>query len=136
MKRQFLTYEISLKLKELGFDEPCLMYYYKDDENKLHSNISTSSLYGAMISEEGLNTERQIKAPLRQQTIDWFREKHNIHIIVSGRLVNDPKKKTYKWEVYGDFEEEPGKLYEGLNKDYYTAYNEAILKAIELIKTK
>lgn len=67
---------------------------------------------------------------------DWFREKHNIHIIVSGRLVNDPKKKTYKWEVYGDFEEEPGKLYAGLDKDYYTAYNEAILKAIELIKTK
>ncbi len=67
---------------------------------------------------------------------DWFREKHNIHIIVSGRLVNDPKKKTYKWEVYGDFEEEPGKLYAGLDKDYYTAYKEAILKAIELIKTK
>ena len=27
MKKQFVTYEIALKLKELGFDEPCLAYY-------------------------------------------------------------------------------------------------------------
>ena len=27
MKEQFVTYEIALKLKELGFDEDCLGYY-------------------------------------------------------------------------------------------------------------
>ena len=28
MKEQFVTYEIALKLKELGFDEPCIAYYF------------------------------------------------------------------------------------------------------------
>ena len=72
MKKLFTTYQIASKLKELGFDEPCLMYYYNDDENKLHSNVSTSTLYGAMISEEGFNKDRQIKAPLWQQAIHWL----------------------------------------------------------------
>ena len=27
MQKQFVTYEIALKLKELGFDEPCFGYY-------------------------------------------------------------------------------------------------------------
>lgn len=67
MKKLFTTYPIASKLKELGFDEPCLMYYYKDGENKLHNNVSTSSLYGAIISEEEyIVMERQIKAPLWQ----------------------------------------------------------------------
>ena len=73
MKKLFTTYSIASKLKELGFDEPCLMYYYKDDENKLHSNVSTCTLRGAMISEEeNIVMERQIKAPLWQQAIHWL----------------------------------------------------------------
>ena len=28
MEEQFVTYEIALKLKELGFDEKCLVWYY------------------------------------------------------------------------------------------------------------
>lgn len=134
MKEQFVTYEISLKLKELGFDEEVIATFDTYENNEL--KIFAFSVPNKGIFEEGFKKGWCIKAPLYQQVTDWFREKHNIHIVVSGRLVNDPKKKTYKWEVYGDFEEEPGKLYEGLNKDYYTAYNEAILKAIELIKTK
>ena len=40
MKKQFVTYEIALKLKELGFDEECLAIYYKDDNpKKLHRDI-------------------------------------------------------------------------------------------------
>ncbi len=134
MKEQFVTYEISLKLKELGFDEEVIATFDTYENNEL--KIFAFSVPNKGIFEEGFKKGWCIKAPLYQQVTDWFREKHNIHIVVSGRLVNDPKKKTYKWEVYGDFEEEPGKLYAGLDKDYYTAYNEAILKAIELIKTK
>ena len=28
MREQFCSYEIALKLKELGFDEPCIAYYF------------------------------------------------------------------------------------------------------------
>ena len=27
MKKEFVTYEIALELKELGFDEPCLAFF-------------------------------------------------------------------------------------------------------------
>ena len=30
MKKEFVPYEQSLALKELGFDEPCLTYYFSD----------------------------------------------------------------------------------------------------------
>ena len=30
MKEQFVTYEIALAMKELGFDEHCLTHYMKD----------------------------------------------------------------------------------------------------------
>ena len=77
MKKLFTTYPIASKLKELGFDEPCLMYYNISNENKLHSNVSTSTLYGAMISEEEYIMERQIKAPLWQQAIEWLLKYHS-----------------------------------------------------------
>jgi hypothetical protein len=31
MKKQFCSYEIALKLKELGFDEPCFGYWRKEN---------------------------------------------------------------------------------------------------------
>lgn len=34
MKEQFVTYEIALKLKELGFDEKCVASYYTYDIKK------------------------------------------------------------------------------------------------------
>lgn len=33
MQEQFVTYEIALKLKELGFNEPCFAYYDEEDIN-------------------------------------------------------------------------------------------------------
>lgn len=77
MKNLFTTYPIAAKLKELGFDEPCLMYYNISNENKLHSNVATSTLYGAVISEEEYIMERQIKAPLWQQAIRWLLKYHS-----------------------------------------------------------
>jgi hypothetical protein len=63
MKEEFITYEQALALKELGFDEPCLMYI--DDEEDL-INDDTAEWIGA------------VKAPLKQQVFRWFREKHNL----------------------------------------------------------
>ena len=37
MKEQFVTYNIALKLKELGFDEECLAYYI-DPENPFYED--------------------------------------------------------------------------------------------------
>ena len=76
------------------------------------------------------NIKRKIEHSL---VIDWFREEHNIYIDISGRLI-DSKDKTFQWNVYGLFEEVPGELYSGLDKDFNMARIQSTERAIELIK--
>lgn len=88
MKREFVTYDQGITLKRLGFDERCLTgFSYEDDK---------------LLAE----------APLKQQVLRWFREKHNLvswvyignvdryfyTIIENGRFVVDHK-------VYPTYEE-------------------------------
>jgi hypothetical protein len=76
MKNEFTPYDRSLKLKELGFDEPCFGYYYtlngKDwkfaDNHKYHE-IDDQLVIGANFT---------LLAPLFQQAFRWFREKYGI----------------------------------------------------------
>lgn len=68
MKEQFVTYEIALKLKELGFDKFCFGLYknkkfYRDYDTFQWDNFSDC-----------------IKTPLWQQVIDWFRDEKFINI--------------------------------------------------------
>ena len=74
MEKQFTTYEIALKLKELGFNEECLgIYYYDGSFKKYILEYKDTEEYLVCIS-----------APLWQQVIDWFREEHNIHLAVTS----------------------------------------------------
>ena len=83
MKDQFVTYEIALAVKELGFNEECLACYTPHLGKGIFELISK----GASNEKSGFN-ERFIKAgaingcavPLWQQVIDWFREEHKIDI--------------------------------------------------------
>ena len=59
MKNEFLPYDRALKLKELGFDEPC---------------IATHGYLELYINTD----DGHLKAPLYQQAFRWFREKHGI----------------------------------------------------------
>ena len=133
MKEQFVTYEIALKLKYLGFDEECLGDYYIIPSDK---TPNPNGEFLGLKYEDVSSYTRLVSASLWQQAIDWLREKHNIHIVVSGKLIDSSEHKIYPWEIYGDFEELPGEPYEGLDKDYYRAREQAILKAIELCQKK
>ena len=59
MKNEFLPYDRALKLKELGFDEPC---------------IATHGYLELYINTD----DGHLKAPLFQQAFRWFRENHGI----------------------------------------------------------
>lgn len=72
MKREFCTYEQSLALKELGFDEECLAGY----------ELADKSIYIAYVSDDGIqfNSEYYLSAPLIQQAFRFFREKYGLCI--------------------------------------------------------
>ena len=132
MNKEFVTYEIALKLKELGFNEECLGYY--------HVNEGYTKGYAFCYSENSSNSDYSILAPLWQQVIDWFREKYKL-------LIDSPKLDEWnagKWSVKLEsldkkiiLEEHVGqpywRIYRGFDS-YEKAREQAILKAIELCK--
>lgn len=80
MKNQFVTYEIALAVKKLGFNEPCFAYF-KGSEFRFAINVNdriTCRLFILKDSSDLLNED--CIAPLYQQVIDWFREKYKLNI--------------------------------------------------------
>lgn len=71
MKKEFVTYEQALALKELGFDEECL---------KLWKNITLFTLLVNPEEFKRVVSDLFTPAPLKQQVFRWFREKYDAHI--------------------------------------------------------
>lgn len=88
MKEQFVTYEITIKLKEKGFDEPCFGLYNIYETYGQYGIINIGDLHLTNVNR-GFKGNNAIIAPLWQQVIDWFREKHQIEIVLSGITVYD-----------------------------------------------
>jgi hypothetical protein len=78
MKKEFAPFELAVKLKQLGFDEPCLSYYDKEE------NLRRSLLeYPVINSKNGFHHSYPIiTAPLFQQAFRWFREEHGMAGII------------------------------------------------------
>jgi hypothetical protein len=115
MTKEFVPYELALKLKQLGFDEPCLKSY--GDDGLLNQN--DYSLY--------------LSAPLFQQAFRWFREKYDLEAIPQRA----EERMWYKFWIY--------KLYEDCkimisSKILFNTYKEAELacldKLIELVESE
>ena len=78
MEKHFVTYNQALALKELGFKKLCFgwyehnsNFYYCYQEGLVPPTPSKKLIKGCCL------------APLKTQVFEWFREKHNIHGIVS-----------------------------------------------------
>lgn len=137
MKEQFVTYEIALALKELGFDEKCIGHFYKDKTFAITA-ITSSNRYDFFKNSNIKHTIFEMKivcvAPLWQQAIDWFRENYNMDIYVNNKFNHLPK----KWLGIISIVDEYYKEYntEKYFNNFYDAREQAILKAIELCEKK
>ena len=145
MKEQFVTYEIALKLKKLGFDEFCFAHYINGDLITKTAILKSSTMQ--YYQQNNINPSNQYKdkkctAPLWQQVIDWFRNKYNL-------LIDSPKLDELnigKWSVKITSLDKSTVLEEFVDQPYWRLYRcfrtyeeareQAILKAIELIKNK
>ena len=98
MKEQFVTYEIALALKELGFDEECLAYFNNDKyrdlictcENGMDGDFTIHHYSG------------DVNAPLWQQVIDWCDSKGLLvgTIIVDNLYKSTINKINYETELF------------------------------------
>jgi hypothetical protein len=72
MNKEFVKYEQSLALKELGFDEPCIGWYNPQVNYK---KVTTDKYWAFHLTGEWENFK---PAPLYQQAFRFFREKHKL----------------------------------------------------------
>jgi hypothetical protein len=123
MNNEFVTYEQSLAVKELGFDEKCLTYYY--NEILVFTPIPSLNTNSFWVGKDN----NFITAPLKQQLFRWFREKYGLITSIRHNKFPDMSGKQYYFE------------YEYKNSyERYITYEEAenvcIDKLIELAKQK
>ncbi len=72
MQNEFLPYDRALKLKQLGFDEPCISYY------TAYGNFSNDYSAPRKYNSE-FELGSYISAPTFSQAFRWFREEHDLH---------------------------------------------------------
>ena len=97
MENEFVTYEIAKLLKELNFDEPCLAWYYFNEENSSYALNSFKQDYGDKFDwwkyselDSDVYVDHLI-APLWQQAIDWLDSKG---LLVGTIIVDNLYKST------------------------------------------
>ena len=149
MKKQFVTYEIALKLKELGFDEECFAIFFRAILNNGRTVNYISDDWESPFYKNRTNSESNsvdiVSAPLWQQVIDWLRDEHDIVIEIVRQKYFDTYANSYAYEVvckvYKNKELEGSVVIrDNKNNHIFYSYEEArehaILKAIELCKDK
>jgi hypothetical protein len=138
---KFISKELSIKLKEKGFDRPCFGYYIND---KLIMNLTSihlpfgGNVYDTMYSSNGLCENDIADAPTTDQVLEWLREdcglyismacSRNYDIDADGRILGSW---VYWWyEIYSHLSADL--IYQEEEKEYDT-YDEAILDGIKYV---
>ena len=75
MTQEFVPYELAVKLKELGFDEPCIAIYSNANPK---TGLYTLKKYRLKLIKQASQKDKGVKAPLFQQAFRWFREKYDL----------------------------------------------------------
>jgi hypothetical protein len=135
MNKEFVSYQIALKLKELGFKEQCFSFY--DIEKKLYASEGYYKIGYNVLNEE-------VIAPLYQQVFRWFREKYGLEIILRPDAINAPEKKLREYVILSydkswilePISEPQWWIRKGLFKTYEEAQKECIINLISIIKNQ
>lgn len=86
MDKQFVPYELALKLKELDFNDSCIFVYL--DRNTYRQNCG-------LINHPKQIYPNRILAPLWQQVFDWFDENSSYQ----GFIIPSIKIGRFDWEI-------------------------------------
>lgn len=126
MKHLFVPYKLALMLKEKGFDEPCMSYYFPDGGFMEAAEEDDTRFPGDLRFYEYSNSEGEnIAAPLYQQVID-FLETCGIYIRTYPSLLSYPV--WWDWELQIKL---PYKIISSKDDEQYKNKYEALNKAIE-----
>ena len=121
MEKEFVPYQQSLALKELGFNDEVLKVY--------DVNSSKSELYNY---GEVLTGDDELYAPLYQQAFRWFREKYGLYFSIQYFQYDE-------WCLQITTKKEDT-VFNYKSIDGFKTYEEAelafLIKLIEIVKNK
>ncbi len=117
VKDLFIPYELAVIAKEKGFNEPCFGSYRINSPNFFSPNKCDK------------NGDITLLAPIYQQIVDWFREKHKIYITVvpfkAIPLSGIFKRTFYDYVLYCD------SIAENKKEQQFNSHYEALMNAIQ-----
>jgi hypothetical protein len=122
MEKEFVPYELAVKLKALGFDEPCFAYY-KDMKGE------------KVLLYDSMDFDGECNVPLYQQAFRWFREKHGLFTSIIVDQTTKPKFYYNISEYYEDettWEWKDGWGNSSLYRTYEEAERDCLTKLIEI----
>jgi hypothetical protein len=121
MEKEFVPYELALRMKQLGFDEHCIDFATIEYENVIHCGI------GFKIHRETDLPTKPFGVPTWQSAFRWFREKYRL----KGEI--DTADMIWsKWSFNIELKGSSYILYSGLTeKIYFNSYEEAQLECLE-----
>lgn len=121
MKKKFVPYEESLKLKELGFKEECFAFYNKDKElSSIEFDVYSGGNLFDLIKNH--TNDIDVNTPLWQDAFEWFREQKGLYTDI---FVDDDK--TFGFMITYFVEE--GRVDKPIQREY-KSYYEAQLACI------
>jgi len=129
MNGEFVPYQVSLDMKELGFDDMCFFWF--DGKNQSHT-------LGYNRNESWLNG-KNCSSPTFSQCFRWFREKYDLQheiyylddLIKNGYKITDTSTNTELTEF-----QYKHNYFELGGYDFEEAELACLIKLIEITKTK
>jgi hypothetical protein len=87
LQKDLVTYNHALRLKALGFDEPCLfLYNSSDDEPKPFLANPPEPMYWNSLYVKNTN-KHLMSAPTIAEVVMWLYEKHGIWTVVNVNIM-------------------------------------------------
>ena len=143
MEKEFVPYELALKLKALGFDEPCFGYYVDGELRGV--NLGIEELGGVepyyqrfgfhTLSNHDIDNPNKIvvTAPKFSQAFRWFREKYNLICRVDVTSYGCPLNEQ---EFYCEITSKNGTASYEIFNTYEEAELDCLNKLIEIVENK
>lgn len=134
MEKHFATYNQSLALKELGFDEPSMAFYqveYTEESPVMVDDDSQYRLTGWRTCRNSEIPKHYTSAPLKSQVFEWMRDKHILSAHIDDFTANDGQVRyDFSIRELGSQDDNPNGVYEEYS-DAESACIDALIKRVK-----
>jgi hypothetical protein len=131
MNKEFIPYDLALRMKALDYNEECLAYY------NLQLQIEFKSCYNKVPI---IMSGKKCGIPTFSQAFRWFREKYDLWSCIQKYPTSENPNRCY-YELKGDNintdkDESPNSYMSGWFNSYEEAEIACLTKLIEIVEQK